>query len=166
MPDRRSLTSALNGRKSKGPVTPEGKARSARNAEKHGIYSHHIALGPEDIAALEKLRHEFRAHFQPKGRNQSRLVDIMAAAVWRRNRLMAIETATFEQILADPNHKSTGRLLADLCGFQSRESRAFHFALERFEQVRHRDALLIEATQNPQIEPNSYSAAETQPVAA
>ena len=45
--DRRKMTSALNGKKSNGPVSREGKYWSSKNALKHGLCSAdlHLTIG-------------------------------------------------------------------------------------------------------------------------
>ena len=53
--DRRSLTSPINGRKSKGPKTPEGKAASIRQ----GILSRNIVLDDESSERFNALASEF-----------------------------------------------------------------------------------------------------------
>src|SRR3970040_730271 len=45
-----------NAKKSTGPKTPEGKAKSAQNATKHGLLSGRPVLADEDPAAYEEHR--------------------------------------------------------------------------------------------------------------
>jgi hypothetical protein len=94
--DGRSLTSALNGAQSRGPVTPEGKARSSRNNQKHGMHSRAIVLHFESVEAYEALRQQYRADFSPATQSQADLVDEMVAARWRLRRLASMETAALD----------------------------------------------------------------------
>lgn len=94
---RKSKASRANGAKSKGPVTPEGKARSSCNAVKHGLNSEVVVLPHEDRAAFEHLRAAYMERFHPAGQPEADLVETMASARWRLNRLVAIETRLFEK---------------------------------------------------------------------
>jgi hypothetical protein len=94
---KKSAASRANGAKSKGPLTPEGKARSSRNAVKHGLNSEVVVLPHEDRAAFEDLRDSYMQRFQPAGRPEADLVETMASARWRLNRLVVIETKLFEK---------------------------------------------------------------------
>jgi hypothetical protein len=52
----------IYGRKSRGPVTPEGKRISSQNALQHGAYSHHaILLRNEDPQAFNLLHAALQA---------------------------------------------------------------------------------------------------------
>ena len=55
LPSARAEASRRNGAKSRGPRTPEGKARSAQNALKHGFRAHkHMVLPGEDAAEVPR----------------------------------------------------------------------------------------------------------------
>ncbi len=99
MEDQRSLTSATNGASSHGPTSPEGKARSARNAEKHGMYSSAIVLHDEPHEEFALLRDSYYLRFQPADPTESDLVDQMVAATWRQRRLAAVESAAFDHAM-------------------------------------------------------------------
>jgi hypothetical protein len=75
----RALQARINGAKSKGPVTPEGKARSAQNARRHGL----CAEGPVDEAgraALAALEAGLEAEWRPGSELDRALVGQMASA--------------------------------------------------------------------------------------
>jgi hypothetical protein len=72
----RAEASRINGRKSHGPTTPEGKAKSSANSLKHGLYS--TKPFPETAAEkefLSRLRQEFMDHFKPVGSIETLLVE-------------------------------------------------------------------------------------------
>ena len=99
MVDQRSLTSATNGAQSIGPTSPEGKARSGRNAEKHGMYSSAIVLQNESHEDFAILRDRYYLRFHPADQPESDLVDQMVAATWRHRRLAAIESAGIDHAM-------------------------------------------------------------------
>jgi hypothetical protein len=94
--DLRSLTSAANGAKSHGPVTAEGKARSSRNGETHGMFANAVLLRHEPAEAFEEFRLRYYRDFSPVNQSQADLVDQMIAAVWRFRRLNALESAALD----------------------------------------------------------------------
>lgn len=81
---------------STGPTTPEGKARSARNAEKHGMYSSAVLLHYESAEAFAALRDSYYAQFSPATPAERDLVDTMIAATWRARRYAALESAALD----------------------------------------------------------------------
>ena len=69
LPSARAEASRRNGAKSNGPKTPEGKARSAQNALKHGFRAQkYIVLPCEDAAAFEALEAALMEELAPEGR--------------------------------------------------------------------------------------------------
>ena len=103
---RRINASRANGAKSQGPVTPEGKARSAQNSLRHGILAQTIVLKAESQPAFTDLVTSLESIFVPSNAFETQQIDAMAAARWRSMRIWAIETAGLEHETAqikDPN---------------------------------------------------------------
>jgi len=94
---KKSKAARINGAKSKGPVTPEGRARSSQNALRHGLSSAVVVLPHEDRSLFEHLRDSYMESFQPTDQPQHDLVETMAAARWRLNRLQEIEAKLLEK---------------------------------------------------------------------
>ena len=94
----RAAASRKNGAKSRGPKTPEGKARSARNALKHGLCARQtVVLGDEDLAAFDALEAALMAELAPQGALQAVLARRIVAATWRLERAERIEAELFAQ---------------------------------------------------------------------
>ena len=92
----KSESSRINGAKSRGPITPEGKQRSSMNAVKHGILAKHICLNIEKPEVFEELVAAFCTRFQPEDEVELRLVEQAAMAQLRFERVAAsTETAMF-----------------------------------------------------------------------
>lgn len=94
--DAQRRANKANAKKSTGPRTDAGKARSKLNALTHGIFSAEVLVadgdGKEDAAALEALREEMRADLRPEGVLQEILVDRLVAVIWRWRRALRFET--------------------------------------------------------------------------
>jgi hypothetical protein len=101
----RSEASRRNGAKSRGPKTPEGKARSARNALKHGFRAQkYVVLPEEDAAEFAALEAALTEELAPEGALQSILVGRIARAAWRLERAERLEVDLFaERLLAVPD---------------------------------------------------------------
>jgi len=87
-----------NARKSTGPRTPEGKARSSQNARKHGFFTQTALLfyeAPEDFVAL---RDSYIDEYQPQSPTEMHCVMEMANAQFRLRRVRGME-ADLIQIL-------------------------------------------------------------------
>ena len=85
-----------NGARSRGPVTPEGRARSSKNAIKHGLSSRAIVLSNESESEFEKLLESYLAQFNPQSEIEASLVEQLVAARWRMERVWAIETSLLD----------------------------------------------------------------------
>jgi hypothetical protein len=100
LPSARAEASRRNGAKSKGPKTAEGKARSARNALKHGLRAEKfVVLGDEDLAAFDALQAALMAELAPQGALQAVLARRIVAATWRLERAERMEAELFARNL-------------------------------------------------------------------
>jgi hypothetical protein len=93
----KSETSRINGAKSHGPKTPEGKEASSRNSLKHGFTSSKtFILQCESPDEYQEFLAEHIAIHQPVTAPEKELVDQMAIARWRIRRFVAAETDLFD----------------------------------------------------------------------
>lgn len=80
----------------RGPKTPEGKARSARNAVRHGLRADRFELLPdEDSEAYLALVETFAEAYRPADPVEDRLVVAMARAQWLLFRCDRLEAELF-----------------------------------------------------------------------
>lgn len=95
--DKQSDASRNNGAKSDGPVTEEGKTKSARNSMRHNLSSGHIVLlSNEDPDAFRAHSFGYLDRFAPADPVERDLVNQMIAASWRLARISAMECALVE----------------------------------------------------------------------
>ena len=91
----RSKSSRLNGTRSHGPTTPEGKARSALNGTRHSLRGRTFVILPdEDPAEWLALLDGYLARFRPADAAETRCVERLAACDWREDRLERLEAET------------------------------------------------------------------------
>ena len=92
-----SEQSRLNGSKSRGPKTAEGKAKSSSNALVHGFAAViNVVLVGEDKAAFELHVEKTRAAYKPIDYAEESFVDQLAGIQWRQSRLVGLETALID----------------------------------------------------------------------
>ena len=82
-----------NGAKSRGPATPEGRAKSSRNSLRHGFSAKSVLLPAESHEQFQLLLDAHIQQFHPASPVEMDLVEAMAVARWRLRRIWAIETS-------------------------------------------------------------------------
>jgi hypothetical protein len=160
----------INGRKSRGPITVEGKERNRLNSFKHGAYSQATLILPEDQKRFDAIFNDYIDRFQPTSEMELEMIEQMVSSSWRRRRHAAmlheywnaairdiallpgsdalsptaVATKAFEKLLADraPIHTLE---MAEL-----REARKFHSAARTYRE----DSKWREKSQN-RIQPDS-----------
>ena len=123
-----------------GPKTPAGKARSSRNALKHGLRATKLenAVAPELRAAYEKLRKQYIDEYKPAGAIESTLLDMVIFAAWQLYKIRDMEL--FEEIdLGAPG--SFGRS-EKLARYRGSHERLLFRSLNQLKQIQQERALL------------------------
>lgn len=115
-----------NGAISRGPVTPEGKARSACNALRHGMSSRTTVLYDGELAALAALRAAMLARCQPLDAAEAHWVEELVFVAWRQRRLRGLEEAVLAWIGVE--NAPTLPSLATVMRYRARLSREWRRA--------------------------------------
>ncbi len=110
--------SRRNGARSRGPTTPEGKARARRNALAHGLRAEVLPLLPgEDEDEFRALLADVHAHWPPRGPLDRQLALRLAGVLWRLRRVPAVERMLVEDRRWPRERRvPTARLLARAFG--------------------------------------------------
>ena len=93
MTPSRAETSRINGAKSRGPKTEQGRRAVSLNAVKHGLTAETVVLPGESEAEYQAELQEYFRHFAPAGKPEADLVRQLASAHWRLARFTHIETS-------------------------------------------------------------------------
>ena len=80
-----------NGAKSRGPVTPEGKAISARNNTTHGLAVRSTVLPWESQAAALALFATLTQQYKPATGAESDMIEMLAVHQWQQLRAFSIQ---------------------------------------------------------------------------
>ena len=80
-----------NAKRSTGPKSASGKARSRLNAVTHGLTSRQLVVGAEKPEDFDAFREALFADLEPSGAFQCELVDEIARFQWRLRRIPVLE---------------------------------------------------------------------------
>ena len=131
--EARLRANRANALKSTGPRTPEGKARSARNATTHGLTSRDITALGEDRDALAATTLAFLDSWSPATPFEASLIHDLAALKVRLNRCVRMETGLFDSEIrhAAPTDSHESIIAALAAAFANRD--ATFIKLSRYE---------------------------------
>ncbi len=93
---RQVAANKANAKRSTGPNSLKGKARSRLNSLKHGLTAEHILIAGEDASECEVFATEIIEDLMPVGRLEQALAERVAALLWRLNRVSLFEAAVVE----------------------------------------------------------------------
>ncbi len=92
-PSRKRQASRINGAKSRGPTSPEGKAITRFNGLTHTLCATQAVLPGEDPAQFQAHRDALFDDWQPMSYTRALLVERVAIASWRLRRAVTSESA-------------------------------------------------------------------------
>jgi hypothetical protein len=119
-----------NAQHSTGPKTPEGKARAAQNALKHGLTGRGLVVLPGEEDEFHALQASLQAEVQPATTLEHLLFDQLLHAAWNLRRIRRLEAELFDGVrdpLTDPALEAR---LHTLARYQARAERSFYRALK------------------------------------
>ena len=125
-----SAANKANAQQSTGPISPEGKATSARNRPTHGFRSAAVLLPGDDPAEYESLLTELSEHFAPTNLTETRLVREMVDAEWRLRRVRchtesAVSRHTATLAAPEPGHHLAGCSCSTCLGYETKFERQY-----------------------------------------
>jgi len=105
--EKQREASRINGAKSRGPRTPEGKAISCMNAVRRDLLAGTVLIPDESNPHFIALHKQFFDEYRPLPGFETAEVESMVYWRWRGLRLMGIETAGLTHEIA--NHKGASQ---------------------------------------------------------
>jgi len=95
--EKQNSANKLNAQQSRGPRTPAGKAKVARNALKHGLTGREVVLPNEDPEEFESFRLDLWNTLDPHDALEGALSDNIVAYLWRLRRIPKFEATIYRR---------------------------------------------------------------------
>ena len=125
-----------NAKRSTGPNTDDGKARSRRNAVRDGITGQVITLTDDDRAIFEKIKSEHIDEFKVEGIDELKLANTIVWDTWRLDRLRAAEMNLFASGEHDEDtYRDESKHLDRMSLYEQRLTRSIHKNREALRQL-------------------------------
>jgi hypothetical protein len=88
-----------NAQKSTGPKSVEGKAISAKNAVKHGLFAVETVIKGENREDFNLFRQKLLEEFDPDGAVETMLAERIVSLGWRLKRIVSIQDQAFDVMI-------------------------------------------------------------------
>jgi hypothetical protein len=167
-----ALAAQINGRKSRGPITPEGKRKSSANSRKHGLRSKTLPTDDACEAHRQWLLPHLIAQHSPATPIEFMLVETIAQASARQDWAIRISDgyhaeAIQHQSSPEAPYKHPGRHAIELLHRAfSRFAREERRALQQLRQIQSLTQLPESQNIHEQVVPATISAKRAAPLAA
>src|SRR5215831_3034530 len=129
-PTSRAAANAANAQLSTGPRSVKGKARSSRNAVKHGLTSKQLVLAPGEEEEFGELHDSLHQQLAPEGALEMGIFNMLVHAAWNLERFRTLEARLMANGLDSLLDESTARALDRLQRYASAGQRTYFRALQ------------------------------------
>jgi hypothetical protein len=131
----RAAVNAANASLATGPRTEEGKARSSRNAVKHGLASKQLVHRPGERQEFAELHDSLLEQLAPEGALEMGLFSMVRHAAWSLQRFRTLEAQLMTNGLESLLDESTAARLDCLQRHTTANQRAYFSALKQLRDV-------------------------------
>jgi hypothetical protein len=142
--EKQIAANRANAKRSTGPNTNGGKARSRINAWKHGLRAEKVVIAGEDAKDLQAIQRELWEEYHPSLGMESLLVERLAHYAWRMRRAVVFEAALLKEGAIHPYRlgcPQEGNALSTLLRYEMAMANASYRTLQQllFLQDRRRE---------------------------
>ena len=145
-----------NARRSTGPITDEGKARSSQNARVHGLCSRQLHIADEEEAAIfTSLRDALSTELVPEGELELLHFETILHSQWNLRRCRRNEAKLLASVPDPFSDSETRAALKTLAIYTSRHERARQNALKELKPLQNERAArtnLADSEPSPLVE--------------
>ena len=129
--EKQIAANRANAKRSTGPNTSGGKARSRMNAWKHGLRAETVVIAGEDAKDLQAIERELWEEHQPEPGMESLLVERLAHYAWRMRRAVVFEAALLEEGPSFLEGYGNGNALSTLLRYEMAMANASYRTLQQ-----------------------------------
>lgn len=127
---QKAAANAANAQHSTGPRTAAGKARSCRNAVRHGLTSQFLVIREDERETFDQFEQGLRDELRPEGALESFTFDQIVHAAWNMQRCSRLEADLFVNGLDPLLDESSGKTLDRIHRYRAQAERSYHRQLK------------------------------------
>ena len=140
-----------NAKKSTGPRTAEGKAKSARNATTHGLFSATLVVSDADRPVYDEMVASLRADLHPKGALQESIFANILANSWNLRRVRNLLSSFYDGALDPLANPDLDAQVDRLFRYEQRFERAHYRAIAELRRIQTQTAAIEVAVNDDDI---------------
>jgi hypothetical protein len=148
----RAAANAANAQLSTGPRTEEGKARSSRNAVKHGLTSKQLVIAAGEENEFAELHDSLLEQLAPEGALELNLFNMLVHAAWNLQRFRTLEAQLMTNGVESLLDERTAKALDRLQRYAAANQRSYFAAMKQLRTVQN-NRLLRRALDGHALDP-------------